>query len=75
MAFALENFHSYLLGSKVIIYFDHVALRHFLGKKETKPWLICWILLLQEFDMEIWDMKGIENVAADYLLQILFETP
>jgi hypothetical protein len=25
--------------------------------------------------MEIWDTKGIENVVADHLLQILFETP
>jgi hypothetical protein len=58
VVFALDKFRSYLLGSKVIIYSDHAALRHLLAKKETKPRLIRWILLLQEFDIEIRDKKG-----------------
>jgi hypothetical protein len=37
---ALDKFRSYLLGSKVIIYSNHAALRHLLAKKETKPRLI-----------------------------------
>jgi hypothetical protein len=73
--FALDKFRSYLLGSKVIIYSDHAALRHLLAKKETKPWLIRWILLLQEFDIEIRDKKSIDNVVADYLSWIQFEQP
>jgi hypothetical protein len=75
VVFALDKFRSYLLGSKVIIYSDHAALRHLLAKKETKPQLIRWILLLQEFNIEIRDKKGIENVVADHLSRILFETP
>ena len=51
--FALEKFHSYLIGSKVIIYFDHAAIRYLLTKKDVKPRLIQWILLLQEFDLGI----------------------
>jgi len=46
VVFALDKFRSYLLGSKVIIYSDHAALRHLLAKRETKPRLIRWILLL-----------------------------
>ena len=67
VVFALEKFCPYLLGSKIIIFTDHSAHRYLTMKKDGKAWLICWILLLQEFDLEIWDKKGIENVVADYL--------
>ena len=43
---AIDKFRSYLVGSKVIVYTDHVALKYLLTKKDAKPRFIRWILLL-----------------------------
>jgi len=68
--FALENFHPYLLGTKTIIFTDHSALWYLMHKKDAKVRLICWILPLQEFNLEIWDKKSIKNVITDHLSSI-----
>ncbi|CAL2258260.1 unnamed protein product [Prunus armeniaca] len=73
VVFALDKFRSYLLGTKVIIYSDHAALKYLLTKKEAKPRLIRWMLLLQEFDVEIRDKRGCENVVADHLSRLVHE--
>jgi hypothetical protein len=40
VVFALEKFRSYLLGTKVVVFTYHVALRYLLKKKESKTRLI-----------------------------------
>jgi hypothetical protein len=67
VVFAFEKFRSYIMNSKDIVYTDHAAIKYLLAKKDAKPRLIRWILLLHEFYVEIRDKTGVENVVVDYL--------
>ncbi|RDX71510.1 Retrovirus-related Pol polyprotein from transposon 17.6, partial [Mucuna pruriens] len=57
IVFALDKFRSYLLNSKIVVFSNHAALRYLLKKPNAKPRLIRWMLLLQEFNIEIKDKK------------------
>ena len=71
VVFALEKFRSYIVGSPVTIFTDHVALKYLLSKQDTKPHLTRWILLCQEFNLTIKDKKGVENVVVDHLSRLV----
>ncbi|GKB45596.1 reverse transcriptase domain-containing protein [Tanacetum coccineum] len=65
VVFAFDKFRQYLVLSQTIVFTDHSALRYLFTKQDAKPRLIRWILLLQEFDIEICDKKGAKNLLAD----------
>jgi len=73
IVYALEKFWSYLVGSKIVIYTDHATIKYLLRKVDSKPWLIRWILLLQQFDLVIKDKKSSENVVANHLSRLVNE--
>ncbi|KAK1653847.1 hypothetical protein QYE76_071652 [Lolium multiflorum] len=64
------NFRPYIVDSKVTIHTDHAAIRYLMTKKDAKPRLIRWVLLLQEFDLHIIDRKGADNPVADNLSRL-----
>ncbi|RDX74840.1 Retrovirus-related Pol polyprotein, partial [Mucuna pruriens] len=64
IVFALDEFRSYLLDSRIVVFSDHVALRYLLKNPDAKPRLIRWMLLLQEFNIEIKDNKRIERESG-----------
>ncbi|GKA47939.1 DNA-directed DNA polymerase [Tanacetum coccineum] len=70
VVFAFDKFQQYLVLSKTIVYTDHSALIYLFTKQEAKSRLIRWILLLQEFDINIRDKKGDENRASDHISRL-----
>ena len=57
VVFAFEKFLSYL-RTRVIVHTNNSALIYLMAKKDVKPRLIRWVLLLQKFDFEVRDKKG-----------------
>jgi hypothetical protein len=70
VVFACDKFKPYIDDSKVTIHTDHAAIRYLMEKKDAKPRLIIWVLLLQEFDLHIVDREGAENPVADNLSRL-----
>nr|GEZ70925.1 reverse transcriptase domain-containing protein [Tanacetum cinerariifolium] len=70
VVYAFEKFRSYLIMNKSIVYSDHSALKYLFAKKDAKPRLLRWILLLQEFDFKVIDTRGAKNYAADRLSRL-----
>ncbi|GJT94973.1 reverse transcriptase domain-containing protein [Tanacetum coccineum] len=70
IVYAFEKFRSYLVLSKSIVYTNHSAMNYLFTKKDAKPRLMRWILLLQKFDVIIRDKKRAENLAADHLSRL-----
>ena len=70
MVFSCEKFRPYILRSHVVIQIDHAAIKYLMAKKDVKPRMMRWVLLLQEFDLKIKDKKGSDNVIADHLSRL-----
>ncbi|GKA42573.1 reverse transcriptase domain-containing protein [Tanacetum coccineum] len=70
VVYDFEKFWPYLVLSKSIVYTDHSALKYLMNKQDAKPRLLQWVLLLQEFDINVRDKKGSENLVADHLSRL-----
>nr|GEW41684.1 reverse transcriptase domain-containing protein [Tanacetum cinerariifolium] len=70
VVYAFEKFLSYLIMNKSIVHTDHFALKYLFAKKDANARLLRWVLLLQEFDFNVLDTKGAENLAANQLSRL-----
>ncbi|WZZ59915.1 hypothetical protein YC2023_060022 [Brassica napus] len=73
VVYAFKKFCQSLVGPRVIVHTEHAAIKYLMQKKNAKPRLLRWILLLQEFDIEIKDKRRVENRVADHLSRIRIE--
>ena len=62
------------MGTSIVIFTDHTTLKYLLNKKYAKARLIRWILFLQEFNIQIKDKQGVENVVVDHLSRVKVES-
>ena len=58
VVYALDKFRAYLVRSDIVIFTDHSALKYLLIKQNAKVRLIRWVLLLQEFNLQIKNKIG-----------------
>lgn len=70
VVFTFDKFISYLVGTKVIVYTGHATNKYLSAKKYAKPRFIRWVLLLQEFDLEIRDKKEVEILVIYHLSRL-----
>nr|GEY10195.1 reverse transcriptase domain-containing protein [Tanacetum cinerariifolium] len=70
VVYAFEKFRSYLIMNKCIVHTDHSALKYLFSKKDAKARLLRWVLLLQEFDFDVIDIKGSENLAVNHMSRL-----
>ncbi|XP_068657996.1 uncharacterized protein [Aristolochia californica] len=63
--------HAIYYASRTLNDAQRNCLRYLMMKKEKKPRLIRWILLLSEFDLEIKDKRGIKNRVANHLSHLV----
>ena len=70
MKYSINKFQHYLLGKKFTFHVDHTSLLYLVSKQALTGKLARWMMLLQEFDVDIQHRPCTQHAVADYLSRI-----
>ena len=73
IVWALEHFNTYCEGHKYTLLTDHKALSYIRTNTNNNKRITRWQLLLQNYQVDIYYMKGKDNHAADLLSRPMME--
>jgi hypothetical protein len=70
MVYALQKFHHYLLGENFKMFTDHFALKYLVNKPVLGGIICIWLIIFQEYDIEIIVRPGRMKKGLDHLLRL-----
>ncbi|XP_059281270.1 uncharacterized protein LOC132034963 [Lycium ferocissimum] len=70
VVYAFDKFRSYLVGTKAIVYTDHLLVHYLFAKKDAKPRLIRWGVLRKSLTSRFLIERARENRSSRSLIEI-----
>eukprot|EP00253_Pinus_taeda_P020317 PITA_20317 len=67
---AINKFRHYITGYETFIHTDHSEIRYLMKKHVTNGKVTRWLLLLQEFNINVLDRPGKQTIVANFLSRI-----
>ena len=67
---SIQKFSFYLAGTKCILYCDHKLLAPFFTISMSSLLLDCWMLELQQFNIQFEHISGKKNLVADAISRL-----
>jgi hypothetical protein len=64
---SFNKFRHYIIGYPVLLYIDHAAIKYLMNKHITNGRVTRWLFLLHEYDINILNKLGKDNIVADFL--------
>jgi hypothetical protein len=68
---AINKFRHYITGYQAFVHTDHSTIKFLMNKPVTNPRVTRWLLLLQEFNINIIDRPGKDNLMANFLSRMI----
>jgi hypothetical protein len=68
---AINKFRHYITGYQAFVHTDHSTIKFLMNKPVTNPRVTRWLLLLQEFNINVIDRPGKDNLVVDFLYRMI----